>query len=84
MRTIQELAKEVLDIQNSDDLVEIAWLFSQALLELKEIFKGTPQEGKEHLHEISILYSGKIATLTRSEVHGAIADAYFKTMRLSK
>lgn len=82
-RTLKELAQEVLAITNSSNIVEITWLFSQAMLELRAINHLSIDEGKEHLHPIAVLYSYKISALTNSTVHNALSDAYLKVTKIA-
>lgn len=63
-RTLKELAKEALDVQNACNLSGVAHGFARAMSDLMEHTKGTDER---NTHPIAILWADKIAHLTGTQ-----------------
>jgi len=76
-RTLQELAKEALEVQDACNLSGVVHGFSRAITDLR---KACPHLGTDELnhHPICILWADKIAHLTGTQVcgHDTVTDAY--------
>lgn len=77
MRTMQELCKEVLDVQNASNLSGVVHAFSRAMTDLRTLLENEPGFNTETInqHPVSILYSDKITSLTHSDT-AAFSKAY--------
>jgi len=78
MRTIKQLAKEALDVQDACNLSGVVHSFSTVCTELRDIMR---EEGKFstdnfNRHPIVIMYSSKIASLCGSESAVEFSRAY--------
>lgn len=69
MRTIKDLAREALDVQDACNLSGVVHAFSRCMTELRVILEaeGKFSTDKLNTHPIAIMYSSKIASLTGSE-----------------
>lgn len=78
MKTMQELAKQALDVQDACNLSGVVHSFSEAIRNLREIARAEGWEGTEAInrHPICLLYSSKIASLTYSESGAEFTKAY--------
>ena len=65
-RTIEELAREALEVQNACNLSGIAHGFSRAMSDLRRI---EPDKGTDYYntHPVAVLWASKIEDLTRAE-----------------
>lgn len=77
-RTLQDLVKEALDIQDACNLSGVVHAFSRTLTDLREIARAEGWEGTEAIskHPISVLYASKIASLTHCEDAHVFGKAY--------
>lgn len=77
-RTMKDLAKEALAVQDSCNLSGVVHSFSRAMTELREILRerGVTNTDEINTHYIAILFSNKIASLTGSESARSFANAY--------
>ena len=75
MKTIKELSKEAIDVQNASNLSGIVHSFSRAMTDLRA---NLPNAGTDEInsHPVSVLYSNKIASLTNSDSGVEFARAY--------
>ena len=78
MKTIQELSKEALQVQDACNLSGVVHGFSRAMTDLRELSRQEGWEGTDNLnsHPIAVLWSSKIASLTGSDQASAFAKAY--------
>lgn len=78
MRTIKELAKEALDVQDACNLSAVVHTFSKVVTELRELMRdvGTFSTDNFNRHPIIIMYSSKIASLCGSENATEFSSAY--------
>lgn len=69
MRTIKDLAREALDIQDACNLSGVVHAFSRCMTELRPLLEAEGKFSTDKLnnHPIAVLYSSKIASLTMSE-----------------
>jgi hypothetical protein len=76
MKTIAELAKEALDVQDACNLSGVVHSFSRAITDLREIARAEGWEctDKINQHPIVVMWSDKIASLTNS--NAGFAKAY--------
>lgn len=74
-RTIKELAKEAINVQDACNLSGVVNGFSRCLTDLREYVNGSDALAN---HPISRLWSDKIASLTGTQSIGndAVMDAY--------
>ncbi len=86
MKTINELAKEALEIQSGVNLSGIVHSFSQAITELREIARAEGWESTDKInkHPICVMWSSKIASLTNSDELDSFHKAYEEVHKLSK
>lgn len=73
MRTLKELAKEALDVQDACNLSGVVHAFSRAMTDLGQHVQGTEARNR---HPVAILYASKIASLTGCEDSAPYWDAY--------
>jgi hypothetical protein len=66
MRTINELAKEALGVQDACNLTGVLHSYSRAMTDLREIARAEGWESTDKLntHPVAVLYSSKISSLT--------------------
>lgn len=66
MKTIKELAKEAIAVQDACNLSGVVHSFSRTMTDLREIARAEGWESTDKLnqHPISVLYADKIASLT--------------------
>jgi hypothetical protein len=84
MRTMKDLCKEAIDIQDACNLSGVVHGFSRTITELRRLLEqeGDFSTGKLNQHPVCVLYSSKIASLTGSEVNAnevggnAFSEAY--------
>ena len=69
MRTMKELCKEALDVQDASNLSGVVHAFSRSMTDLREILSKEENfsTSKLNQHPVSIMFSSKIASLTGSE-----------------
>lgn len=78
-RTMKDLAKEALDVQDACNLSGVVHSFSRVMTELREVMRS---EGYAistdaiNRHYVAVLFSNKIASLTGSEMTSSFANAY--------
>lgn len=72
--TLQDLAKEAIDVQDACNLSGVVHGFSRAITALRERFPNISTNDLNH-HPICLLWSSKIAALTGSENEG-FSQAY--------
>lgn len=78
-RTLQQLAREALDVQDACNLSGVVLGFGRSIVRLRRLLEeegkgGTPAT---NLHPISQLWADKIASLTRTQFDNSWAtDAY--------
>jgi hypothetical protein len=84
MKTIKELAKEALDVQNACNLSGVVHGFSRAITDLRACLEAEGKGGTQAVneHPICVLWSSKIASLTGSEYR--FSKAYGKVEELTK
>ena len=77
-RTMKELAKEAIDIQNASNLSGIVHSFSRTITELRELLNKEEGFSTEKLnqHPVCVLYSDKITSLTDSYSVNTFSKAY--------
>jgi len=63
-RTLKELAKEALDVQDACNLSGVAHGFARAMTDLGEHTNGTDARNK---HPVAVLWADKIAHLTGTQ-----------------
>lgn len=63
-RTLKELAKEALDVQDACNLSGVAHGFARAMTDLGEHTRGTDERNK---HPVAVLWADKIAHLTGTQ-----------------
>lgn len=63
-RTLKELAKEALDVQDACNLSGVAHGFARAMGDLGEHTKGTDERNR---HPVAVLWADKIANLTGTQ-----------------
>ena len=68
MKSLQEMAREALEVQNACNLSGVVHSFSRTMTDLREALQG-PNFSTEMLntHPITVMFSDKIASLTGSE-----------------
>lgn len=80
-RTMKDLAKEALGIQDACNLSGIVHSFSRAMTDLRMIARTEGWEGTDKLnqHHISVLFADKIASLVDpgSSINGTAARAAY-------
>lgn len=78
MRTLKELAKEAVEVQDALNLSGVIHAFSRAITELRENLSAAGSVSTDDInhHPICILWSSKIASLTDSEGDGKFSWAY--------
>lgn len=77
MRTLQELAKEVIAVQDACNLSGVVHGFSRAMTDLWNNLQSTGAGTAEiNRHPISIMWSSKIESLTQSQDFNTFSDAY--------
>lgn len=66
MRTMKQLAKEALEIQNAVNLSGVIYRFYLALTDIREHLRAEGKESNDNIatHFVSVLYSSKIHSLT--------------------
>ena len=69
MKTIEQLAREAIDIQDAWDLSGVVHAFSQVMTTLREHARAGGWEDTDELnqHPIAIMWASKIASLTKCE-----------------
>lgn len=74
-RTLKELAKEALDVQDACNLSGVAHGFARAMSDLMEHTRGTDQR---NTHPVAVLWADKIAHLTNTQNLGndVVTQAY--------
>jgi len=74
-KTIKDLARDALDVQNASNLSGVISGFSRALADLREHVSGTDALSR---HPITVLWSDKVAHLTGVQDLGSavVSDAY--------
>ena len=75
MRTIEQLSREALDVQDACNLLAVLNGFSRAVRDLREILGNEGWDAVNN-HAICVLWSSKIASLTGSEVGMSFSHAY--------
>jgi hypothetical protein len=75
MKTLSQLAQDALNVQDACNLSGVVHGFSRAMTDLRELL---PKAGTDEIntHPISVMWSNKIASLTRSDDHKVFYDAY--------
>lgn len=78
MKTIKQLAQEVIDCQDAVNLSGVIHSFSRVMTELREIARAEGWEDTDKLnrHPIAVLYSSKIASLTDSEAPNNFSQSF--------
>lgn len=79
-RTLQELAREALAVQDACNLSGVAHGFSRAMADLCTL---VPNTDERNTHPIAILWSSKIASLTGSESVSTFSGAYGVVVHLA-
>lgn len=84
MKTMKDMCKEAIDIQDACNLSGVVHAFSRTITELRALL--SQEEGfstsKLNQHPVCVLYSSKIASLTGSETNynedggNAFSEAY--------
>lgn len=74
-RSLKDLAREALAVQDACNLCGVAQSFARAMIDLGEHARGTDERNR---HPIAILWSDKIAHLTGTQNLGddRVAEAY--------
>lgn len=78
MKTIQQLAKDAIDVQDACNLSGVVHSFSQVVTDLRTILTNEGKFSTDRLntHPVVILYSNKIASLCGSESGLEFSRAY--------
>lgn len=81
MKTLKDLAKEAIEIQDASNLSGVVHSFSRTLTTLRDILSeksDVPYFSTRSLneHPIAILYASKIASLTGCENGAMFSEAY--------
>lgn len=78
MKTLKELCKEALDVQDACNLTGVLKSFDRTMGELRLLAREEGWEGTEAInrHPVAILFSSKIASLTGSEDGLEFSKAY--------
>lgn len=78
MRTIQELAKQAIDIQGACNLSGVVHSFSRVLTDLREIARAEGWESTDKIneHPIAQMYASKIESLTSNYDERRFSVAY--------
>jgi len=89
MRTIQDLAKEALQVQDACNLSGVVHGFSRAITELREILRTTGGDlstDAVNTHPICKMWASKIHDLTRMGFGDAdsFSDAFYQCSNLSE
>jgi hypothetical protein len=80
VRSIAELAKEALAVQDACNLSGVVHGFSRALTELRH---HIPSNNEIHRHPITLLWVDKIASLTGTQCDGVPSAAYLLCSHLA-
>jgi hypothetical protein len=82
MRTIRELAKEAIEVQNASNLSGCVHSFSKAITELRDIAnaEGWASTEKINAHPITIVWTGKIADLSGLTLDKDGTDKFLKSL----
>lgn len=81
MKNIKKLAQDAIDVQDASNLVGVVISFSEALINLRQVFPNlSTKEINEH--PIAVLYSSKIASLTHSDCQEVFSLAYFQVKEI--
>lgn len=82
-RTLKELAKEVILVQNAANLSGIVISFAAAMHDLCD---HVPDTGKRNRHPIAVLWADKVASLTGIQDLGSevVVNAYREVFRLAQ
>jgi hypothetical protein len=81
-RTMKQLAKEALDVQDACNLSGVAIAFGEVMRELGAQPECTGTDWKNR-HPIAVMWSSKIASLTGSEDTLTFSHAYDDCKRLA-
>ena len=82
MRTIRELAKEAIEVQNASNLSGCVHSFSKAMTELRENadMEGWASTEKINTHPVTIVWTGKITDLSGLTLDKAGTDKFLKSL----
>lgn len=84
-RTLQQLAKESLDVQDACNLSGVVHGFSRSITRLRELL---PNAGTDDIntHPICVIWADKIAHLTRTQMDSTkvLFDSYSKVKDLAE
>lgn len=81
-RTLKDLAKEAIDVQNACNLSGVVLSWGRAILRLRAILNAGTQETNEH--PINQLWADKVAQLTGTQYEpmSVVSCAYDKVCKL--
>ena len=82
MRTIRELAKEAIEVQNASNLSGVVHSFAKAMTDLREAanVEGWASTEKINTHPIAIVWAGKIADLSGLTLDKDGTDKFLKSL----
>lgn len=78
MKTIQQLSRQALEVQDACNLSGVVHVFSQVITDLREIAQAEGWEGTDAInqHPICIMYIDKMASLSGSTSAKKFSSAY--------
>lgn len=86
-RTLADLAREVLEVQNASNLSGVVHAFSRAVTALRECLPGPVDTNTINRHPIAVMWIDKLADLARCCDRGTSQDysrAYGEVTRLAE
>lgn len=75
MKSLQELAKDAMQVQDACNLSGVVFAFADVMRDLCEHFRDAGTDYRNQ-HPIAVMWSSKIASLTRSEDCSTMSKAY--------
>lgn len=82
-KTLQQLAKEALDVQNACNLCAIVKSWSEALVRLRELGEYVGNDA-ENRHPVNVLFAGKVESLTGCNSSEAFSSAFYNAERIAR
>lgn len=83
MKTIQQLAQEAIEVQDACNLSGVVHAWSRSMTRLCELLPDLGTAGRNQ-HPINVLFSSKVASLTRSEDSDTFSKAYDACRQLAE
>lgn len=83
-RTLQELAKEAMDIQDACNLHGLVQGWARSVKELKKLLEaaGITNTDQINQHPINKMWADKLADLSKSREDSGVLDSYSRVTRL--